>query len=661
MTDHESAWIALPLPKDWSPTMRTEFLRGARELLKGPSDSASSEVIDSSSHDTAVYAGLSLVWDFVQQGWPARLSPVGHIEVRPADADVSPEKDKERVRQQELMKTHEQLRSNSVRRFIRKMETSTERGGEFVSIFSLMRDGEDLAELLDRWRRRGGGAVDLRPIIDPYIQVVESGQRCEHTGLKLTDIWRYFRHTWSNHYTTTPGRTMLLLVRDAAGPFHPVIGIASLASAVVQIQERDAWIGWQSEQVLRDLETGTDRDAHWLMRRLDDRLSELHLDDLIADEIYWPGLWDAPTQDAVDRLRTAAKKARGDHNRFGRKRDFKHDFGNDPAVWVERAESDLYRSKRCSVLADLLSARMALVPYLSPEASGHRLRAAMSDPEARRAASRIVRFTRGESVGTEIADLTVCGAVAPYNHLLGGKLVSMLAVSPHVVSAYHDRYRGYASQIASALAGRPIRRPSHLAFVGTTSLYGSGSSQYNRVLVPGDVLGSNSRIEYVELGRSRSFGTSHFSARTVDALVTLAEQSRHGRRVNSIFGEGASPKLRKIRDGIDLLGWPADDLLQHRRERIVYGVPLINNLRDYLLLRDADPDFKFDASIADAKAVADWWSQRWLTMRARKPEILARVACHKLVRPVDHGARVQLPDLGESNETNHQVTDPSRT
>jgi hypothetical protein len=661
MTDHDATWISLPLPVGWSPPMRAEFLDAARVLLEGPSDSASRKVIDSPSLDTAMRAALSVVWDLVQQGWPARITTTGHLEVRPADANASPEKEKERVRQQELTKTREQLRSSSVRNFIRKMETPRERGGEFVSIFNLMRDGEQLAELLDRWRRSGAEPADLRAIIDPYVQVVESGKRCEQTGLPLTDIWRYFRHTWSNHYTTTPGRTMLMLVRDAAAPFHPVIGLASLASAVVQIHERDAWIGWQSEQVLHHLEAGRDSDAQWLMRRLNDRLSELHLDDLIADELYWPGLWDSPTRDAIDRLRTASKKSRRDHNRFGRSRDFTNHAGDDPTVWVERAESDLYRSKRCSVLADLLSARMALLPYLSPEANGDRLQAAMSDPAARRAASRIVRFTRGETVGTEIADLTVCGALAPYNHLLGGKLVSMLAVSPHVASAYHARYSGYASQIASALAGRPIRRPSHLAFVGTTSLYGSGSSQYNRVLVPGVVLGSSSRIEYVELGRSRSFGTSHFSAKTLDALVTLAEQSRHGRRVNSIFGEGASPKLRKVRDGIDLLGWPANDLLQHRRERIVYGVPLVNNLRDYLLKQDCEPDFKFDPSRTDARAVADWWAQRWLTMRAQKPEILARVASHRLNRPVDHGARVRLPDSGDLSENQPQLTDTFRT
>ncbi len=45
---------------------------------------------------------------------------------------------------------------------------------------------------------------------------------------------------------------MLLLVRDRAAPFHPVIGIAALGSAIVQIKERDDWIGWQSQAFVAD-------------------------------------------------------------------------------------------------------------------------------------------------------------------------------------------------------------------------------------------------------------------------------------------------------------------------------------------------------------------------------------------------------------------------
>jgi hypothetical protein len=116
--------------------------------------------------------------------------------------------------------------------------------------------------------------------------------------------------------------------------------------------------------------------------------------------------------------------------------------------------------------------------------------------------------------------------------------------------------------------------------------------------------------------------------------------------VNSIFGEGVSPKLRKLRDGIDRLGWPSNDLLQHRRERIVYGVCLIANLRDYLLGIDPRPRYVFrDLGRDDGERIVDWWIERWLSRRARSDEILERVGRDTLTRPVRHRARVVIPNL----------------
>ena len=60
---------------------------------------------------------------------------------------------------------------------------------------------------------------------------------------------------------------MLLLVRDRAAPFHPVIGIAALGSPIVQIKERDDWIGWQSQpSSLRSLSQPTLAMARWVIR-----------------------------------------------------------------------------------------------------------------------------------------------------------------------------------------------------------------------------------------------------------------------------------------------------------------------------------------------------------------------------------------------------------
>ncbi len=264
---------------------------------------------------------------------------------------------------------------------------------------------------------------------------------------------------------------------------------------------------------------------------------------------------------------------------------------------------------------------------------------------------KILRKAKADHVGVAMADITVCGAVAPYNLVLGGKLVSMLAVSPEVVSAYREKYAAQESEIASSMAGRPIVRRSELVFLGTTSLYGVGSSQYNRLRMKAERIGANQgeQLAFLELGKSEAYGTSHFGSETVRALVSLVQQSRNGQRVNSIFGEGVSPKLRKIRDGLDALNLPADVLLKHGRQRIVYGVPVARNVREFLLGMDDEPEYIFDLDEPErsTREIGRWWAERWLGKRIESDAILAGVEQHKLVRPIRHGARVILPRIDD--------------
>lgn len=635
-------WLSLPLPRTWKAPARRAFLALAEAFAAGAVGGEHRPAVPPSL-DPGVAAASQVLADLVAQGWAVRQEDQAVL-VRPPDAEADAVAEKARVRRQELLKRDEQLRTPSVQRFVREMEKPREYGGSFVSIFSLMRDGRELAEALAEIQENPDQQGGWRRAIDPYVQPVLPGARCEMTGLRLMDIWRYFRHTWSNQYTSTPGRTLYLLVRDRAAPCHPVIGIAALGSAIVQIRERDGWIGWQPETFLTFLGQQPElRWARWLMRRLDEGLTEVHQDDLIEDGLYWPSLWDEPTDDAIEKLRAEAAARRRDHHRFARAADFKGARGGDE--WLHRAESDLFRSKRCLALADLLSARRALLPHLAPKPSREGLQTALADPRGRRAVADILRRAKADAVGTEIADLTVCGAVAPYSQVLGGKLVSMLAVSPSVVRIYQNRYGSYASEIASSLAGRPIRRRSNLVFVGTTSLYGSQVSQYNRLRLPAAVLASTRDIEFRRLGRSRSFGTSHLSSDAVTALVQLTEQSQTGMRVNSIFGEGVNPKLRKLRGGLDLLGWPSEQLLQHRRQRVVFGISLVDNLLPYLLGVDKEPRYTFRRNARDdVNRITNWWFERWLARRMDAGATAEALRAHTLDRPVQHGARVMLPD-----------------
>lgn len=634
--------LELPIPDGVPATER----RAIRHFAESDVAAIGIETLQGFSLPTR--AALLLLRDLRAQGWVVRWSGTTLL-VDPAEKDVDVEKEKLRVQLQERLKRDEQLNIASVRRFVETMERPREHAGQFASIFSLMRDGEELAGAL---QAALVNETALSAAVDPYLQFVDAEVRCEFTGLRLMDVWRYFRHTWSNQYVSTPGRSMPLLVRDRAGANHPVIGIASIGSAIVQLSERDKFIGWNSDDLLAGLEERPSADdALWLLSRLEAWRSELYVADLVADGLYRDDWWDDTPDTAIDALTTESIARRLRHQRLGRKADFSYSRLRTDEGWELRARSDLFRSKRCALLAELLRCRQALAPSLQPPTAAS-LASTLTRPEARRAVRWISRRAKSETVGTEIADITVCGAIAPYSHLLGGKLVSSLLASPSVVRAYEARYGQQPSEIASSMAGRSIVRPSKLVFLGTTSLYGAGASQYNRISIPANVLGGTHNIRFAELGRSKSYGTSHLSQDTVNALTTLAERSQDGARVKSIFGEGASPKLRKLREGLDLLRWPSDELLQHRRERIVYGVSMADDPARYLLRRDARPQYLFDLKLGDDTArVSEWWRERWLRPRAGRAETLVAVSSHSTRRPVQHGARVALPMNAGQPET----------
>jgi hypothetical protein len=571
--------------------------------------------------------------DLVDQGWSisfVRRRPV----LTPPPAEPDPVQEKTRVRRQEHLRRDQQLSTPSVRRFVVRMEQPRDHDGELVSVFNLMRDGRELTEALQ---------TAPQTAIKPYIQVVD-GQRCEFTGLLLSDIWRYFRHTWSNAYFTVPGRSMAILVRDAATPHHAIIGLAAVSSPVVRIAGRDKWIGWDTDAFMAWAEAEPSvKIARWIRERLVTQIDDVYRADFLEDGVIQPSDLSNPNAAAVSRLRVDGERHRQKHHRASNasgSRRMEH------APWIDRARTALFRGKRAAALADALEGRAILEPLLSPSPTREALISALENPAARQQIRRLVHRARGERVGTVIADLTVCGALQPYSALAAGKLVGALAVSPKVVAAYRDRYTR-PSEIASAMAGRPVTRESRLSFISTTSLYGSGSSQYNRLRWPADLMGgrADAEVRFRELGRSRSFGTSQFTDETLEALVRLSRVQGDLVRVNGIFGEGVSPRMRKIRIGLAALGWPTNDLLMHGRERILYGVQLVENLRDYSLGIDPDPNYLIEVEGAmDEQPLAGWWLERWALRRAEQDAVIATMRSNTLVLPVQHGARVVLPD-----------------
>lgn len=95
--------------------------------------------------------------------------------------------------------------------------------------------------------------------------------------------------------------------------------------------------------------------------------------------------------------------------------------------------------------------------------------------------SYLLREVMTFGLSTRVLDLNVCGAIVPYNNLLGGKLVALAFCSQEIQNEYSKRYDDAASIISSYIKGSKVVKPTNIEIITTTSLYGSQSSQYNRL------------------------------------------------------------------------------------------------------------------------------------------------------------------------------------
>lgn len=620
---------------DISP-FRTKELQSSRQLGK---------------YEQEFRVCISALCDLRIQGWTFHLDQSQLWGRLPEREIESPSLEKQRVRESHLFERDAQLRDPACREFVRGMEKKRLGPNGWVSVLSLVRDGTELSA---RLRIANDHADDeekleiLRRCIDPYIQVVDRNSTCQFTGLRLADIWRYFRYTWVIPYYSVPGRQMPVLIRDAAAENHPIIGIAALGSSVVQLTPRDNWIGWTPSVFIETLrKKPTARWAKWLLESWIDLVKAIYAKDFFQEGFLKRSDLLRPSKELIDKLLCESAAARERHRRFPKAGRHKNLTGD----WESEARTDLFRSKRAQVLAELLSAKLKLLQSGFKLPKKDHLEAALKTGAGKEALHVILRHIKARHVGIDMLDVIVCGAIPPYNPLLGGKLVAMLVASPEVALAYERRYAHSQSVIASSMAGKPIVRKPRLVLLGTTSLYGVASSQYNRLKIPADEVGgvAGAEVRYGLLGRSLGFGSNHLSPTTVKEIGILLSHSAAGRRVNSIFGEGVNPRLRKIRDGLRLVGLPSDLLLKHGNMRIVYGISLASNFREVLLGRSDRPHYILPRSNPSrvTRGICDLWLERWLSKRSKRPDVLDEVEKHSHAYPLSHGARVVLPSIDE--------------
>lgn len=583
-------------------------------------------------------ASLRVLVDLSLQGWAFDVNGdelTLKLETECAD-------NKQQIRYRLSAEKNAQFKSESVASFIRKMELPKNYNGESISIRNLIGNTELLIDAIQRNAR----------VCDPYIQMATS-ERDEHTGYRLSDIWRYFRYTWSIPYKTMPGRNLYYLVRDRLQPHHPVIGIFALGNSVLNLTVRDDDIGWTVDAIKKNmarlsddtafeqivggtegkkvktkvnkpLETECEHIARssayadkmlpLLLKNIEDSIGEIYLRDLgyHRNTKY-------PSQEMIDRLLVmAAEYAEKSLNNQNNEKS---------PNWEEEAQSNLFKRKRAAELAKLLAAKRQF-NLAKGDTCLTRLNSLLATEAGRKAIHTALIANRKRKIGSNMMDIIVCGSIPPYNELLGGKLISILACSPMVIRDYTVRYSKQVSEIASRMKGHRVIRDSHLAYLGTTSLYAVGSSQYNRIKVP---LENNQFLEFRRMGITEGYGTVFFSKETTGIFSRLLELQDGGKRINHVFGEGTSPRFRMISRGLSSIGIKADAFLKHYSPRIVYSINLAKNTNEFLIGLDKDVEYGFDIHneaevMKKTRELIEFWYNRWLKMRLSSVDIVQRLS-----------------------------------
>ena len=99
-------------------------------------------------------------------------------------------------------------------------------------------------------------------------------------------------------------------------------------------------------------------------------------------------------------------------------------------IGKRRLETYLFRAKRARVLAGLLKAKQNLLDAGFKSPTRRCLSTALKTSAGRHAIEVVLKHIKAMHVGIDMLDITVCGAIPPYNGILGGKLVAMLLTSP---------------------------------------------------------------------------------------------------------------------------------------------------------------------------------------------------------------------------------------
>lgn len=207
------------------------------------------------------------------------------------------------------------------------------------------------------------------------------------------------------------------------------------------------------------------------------------------------------------------------------------------------------------------------------------------------------REQRRRSIGN-VMDAFVLGAVPPYSHLLGGKLVALATASNEIRTAFQRRY----ATKATLISGRQV---GPLALVTTTSALGR-SSLYNRLKI-------HDQLIFHPVGFTSGSGDFPYMNGVYRDLRRWVSEKSGPTAKHAQWGTGFRNRREVVLKALDLLELPRT-LIYHGISREVFVIPQAHNTSAFLR-GEFDTLVPFDLPFAE---LAAYWKERWALPRAAR-------------------------------------------
>jgi len=219
-------------------------------------------------------------------------------------------------------------------------------------------------------------------------------------------------------------------------------------------------------------------------------------------------------------------------------------------------------------------------------------------------------------------DAYVLGALPPYSHLLGGKLVASLLRTKEVRDAFKSRY----AKTRGIISGK--RKHASLVMITTTSALGR-SSVYNRLSLNGfQILKS--------VGYTSGWGHFHIPDDLFAFVRRFLSAQDDEYASNNRFGDGPNWRLRAVRKALSIARLDPN-LLRHGINREVFVCHLASNAKGVLKGSAKEPKYPKLPRVSEVGKLA---RERWIVPRAiRRPEFTQWRAhmLRKQLCPKTHG------------------------